>query len=54
MQYNLFQWVKIDKPVNRVVHPWEVILKFYIFRLLIEQPVDNGKHHAKGETTLMR
>jgi len=28
MQDNLFEWVKLDKPVKWVVHYWEVILKF--------------------------
>jgi len=45
MQENLFQWVKQDEPVSRVVHHCEVILKIdnsttmYIFGLIIEKQV---------------
>jgi len=57
MQDNLFQWVKQDKPVGRVVHHCEVIFKIlnstmYIFRLVIEQLVGYVYPSCKRWTTL--
>jgi len=58
MQDNLFQWVKQDKPVSRVVHYCEVTLKIlnsttmYIFRPVIEQQLDYVYPSCKRWTTL--
>jgi len=57
-QDNVFWWVEEDKTASRVVHPSKINLKIensttiYIFRLIIEQPVDYVYPSCKSWTTL--